>query len=128
MSAAVGGSIESISIRGRLFPVASDAEATKKLGGFENEVAANGDGTARMIKTRVPWSIDGLQIEINDSRADAEFLQEIVDLHDFVAITMTLASGVCYQASGTVAGETGSSSQSATATIVLSGPGSLSQQ
>ena len=57
---AVGGSIQSISIRGRIFPVASDAEANKKLGGFENEVQANGDGTARKVMTRVPWSIDGL--------------------------------------------------------------------
>jgi hypothetical protein len=125
---AVGGSIESISIRGRLFPVASDAESNKKLGGFENEVAANGDGTARLIKTRVPWSLDGLQIEINDSRADAEFLQEIADGHDFVPITITLASGVTYQATGTVTDEVSSSSQSATATITLSGPGNLSQQ
>lgn len=128
MSAAVGGSIESISIRGRLFPVASDAEANKKLGGFENEVQANGDGTARLVKTRVPWSIDGLQVEINDARADAEFLQEIADELDFVAITMTLASGVTYQATGTITDEVQSSSQNATATITLSGPGGLSQQ
>jgi hypothetical protein len=125
---AVGGSIESISIRGRLFPVASDAEANKKLGGFENEVAANGDGTARLIKTRVPWSLDGLQIEISDARNDAEFLQELADELDFVAITITFASGVTYQGTGTVTDEVASSSQSATATIGLSGPGGLTQQ
>ncbi len=128
MSAAVGGSIESISIRGRLFPVASDAEANKKLGGFENEVQANGDGTARLVKTRVPWSIDGLQVEISDTRNDAEFLQEIADSLDFVPITMTLASGVTYQATGTITDEVQSSSQNATATITLGGPGGLSQQ
>lgn len=125
---AVGGSIEGISIRGRLFPVASDAEANKKLGGFENEVRANGDGTARLVKTRVPWSIDGLQIEISDARADHEYLQEIVDGLDFVPITMTLASGVTYQATGMVTDEVQSSSQNATASITLSGPGNLSQQ
>lgn len=125
---AVGGSIESISIRGRLFPVASDAEANKKLGGFENEVQANGDGSARLVKTRVPWMIDGVQVEVSDARADAEFLQEIADGLEFVPITITLASGVTYQATGTVSGEVQSSSQNATATITLSGPGSLSQQ
>lgn len=125
---AVGGSIESISIRGRLFPVASDAEANKKLGGFENEVAANGDSTARLIKTKVPWSIDGLQVEINDTRGDAEFLQEIADALDFVDITMTLASKVTYAGTGTITDEVQSSSQSATATINLQGPGSLEQQ
>lgn len=125
---AIGGSIESISIRGRLFPVASDAEANKKLGGFENEVAANGDGTARLIKTRVPWSIEGLQIEINDARADHEFLQEIADGLEFVAVTMTLAGGVTYQGSGQLTDVVQASSQSATATITVMGPGTLTQQ
>ena len=125
---AVGGSIESISIRGRLFPVASDAEATKKLGGFTNEVQSNGDGTARLVKTRVPWSIEGVSVEINDARGDAEFLQEIADALEFVPITITFASGVTYQATGTVSDEIGSSSQNATSSISLSGPGTLSQQ
>jgi hypothetical protein len=125
---AVGGSIQSISIRGRIFPVASDAEANKKLGGWENEVQANGDGTARLVKTRVPWSIDGLQIEINDSRADHEFLKEIANSFDFVPITMELASGVVYEGTGQISEEVTSSSQSATATITLMGPGDLVQQ
>lgn len=125
---AVGGSIQSISIRGRIFPVASDAEANKKLGGFENEVQANGDATARLIKTRVPWSIEGLQIEINDARADHEFLKEIADSLDFVPITMELASGVVYQGDGQIVDEVTASSQNATAEIKLMGPGTLTQQ
>jgi len=125
---AVGGSIQSISIRGRIFPVASDAEANKKLGGFENEVQANGDGTARKIMTRVPWAIDGLQIEINDTRADHEFLQEIADSLDFVSITMELASGTVYEGTGTITDEIQASSQNATATIKVGGPGSLTAQ
>lgn len=125
---AVGGSIVKVTIRGRIFPVASDADATKKLGGFENEVAANGDGSARKIMTRVPWSIDGLQLETSDARADHEFLQEIADSLEWVPISMELASGAVYQAQGTVSSELGSSSQSATTAVTLSGPGSLSQQ
>jgi hypothetical protein len=125
---AIGGSIQSVSIRGRLFAVASDAEANKKLGGFENEVQANGNGTARLVKTRVPWSIDGLQIEIDDTRADHEFLKEIADSLEFVAITMELVSGAIYQGEGQIVDEVTSSSQSATATITLMGPGTLTQQ
>lgn len=125
---AVGGSIESISIRGRLFPVASDAEASKKLGGFESEVQSNGDGSARKVITRVAWSVDGVQVEIADHRADAEFLQEIADSPEWVPITITMASGACYQGTGTVSGEITSSTQNATATIKLEGPGTLSQQ
>ena len=126
--AAVGGSIESIEINGRGFAVASDAEANRKLGGFENEVQANGDGTARIVKTRVPWMIDGLTVEIDDTRADHEFLQDIADGRLYVTISITLASGLVYQGEGIVNGEVQASSQSATASITLSGQGKLTQQ
>jgi hypothetical protein len=125
---ATGGSIEQISIRGRLFAVASDADAQVKLGGSQNEVQPNGDSSARTIKTRVPWSITGLQIEIQDARGDQEFLQEIQDGLDDVSITITYASGVTRQGQGTIVDEVQYSTQSATASVAFSGPGSLTQQ
>jgi hypothetical protein len=126
--AAVGGSIESISIKGRNFAVASDAEANRKLGGFENEVQANGDGTGRIVKTRVPWALDGVQVEVDDVRGDQEFLQDISNGTEFVPITMTLASGFTYQATGIVTGELQGSTQNATASLTMSGPGEMSRQ
>lgn len=126
--ASVGGSIESVSIRGRLFSVAADADTTRKLGGKESEVQPNGDGTARKIFSRVPWSIDGLTIVIDDDRGDHEFLQEVASSADWVTIVITYASGVTYQGTGTVAGEFGNASQSATAGVTLSGPGELTRQ
>lgn len=125
---AVGGSISSISIKSRNFPVASDAEANRKLGGFENEVMSNGDGTTRIVKTRVAWSIDGLTIVIDDARGDQEFLQEVADDNANVPIAIDLASGAVYQGSGTITGEIQTSSQSATAPISLAGPGTLTPQ
>ena len=126
--AAVGGSIESISLGGRIFAVAADAEAERKLGGFENEVQANGDGTARLIKTRVPLSISGLTVEVDDFRGDAEFLQALADRPDFFPIAITYASGLVYQGTAQIVDETASSSQNATASISLSGPGRLTRQ
>jgi hypothetical protein len=125
---AVGGSIEKISIRGRIFPVAADAEVNRKLGGFENEVQPNGNGSARKIMTRVPWLLDGVQVEIDDTRADLEFLQEIADDQEFVSITITLANRKTYQGTGTITGEVQASSQNTTASISLSGQGTLTQQ
>lgn len=125
---AVGGSIQSLSIKARVFPVASDAEANKKLGGFENEVQANGDGTARKIMTRVPWSVDGLQVEINNDKGDHEFLQEIADSKDFVSMELELADGTVYAGTGTITDEIQASSQSTTATIKIGGPGKLEAQ
>ena len=128
MSASVGGSIESVSIRGRLFPVAADADASRKLGGFENEVQANGDGSARIVKTRVPWALSGIVVEINEDRADQEFLQEISDEKDWVTMAITFASGVTYQGRGMIVGELQMASTATTAELSLMGPGELSQQ
>lgn len=126
--AAIGGSIESVSISGRIFPVAADADSNRKLGGFEAEVQANGDGTARKILTRVPWQIDGLSLEIDDTRGDHDFLQGIINGKEFVPITVTYASAYTYMGTGTVAGELQASSQNATAAVTLSGPGELTLQ
>lgn len=126
--AAIGGSIESVSLEGRIFGVASDADVSRKLGGFENEILSNGDGTARTIKTRVPWDLSGLTVEIDDDRGDLEFLQELANRTDYFAIDVTYASGITYQASGQLSGEIVASSQSATAEINLSGGGELTKQ
>ena len=125
---AVGGSIESVSLGGRLFPVPADIETNRKLGGFENEVQANGDGTARLIKTRVPLSIDGLTVEIDDNRADQEYLKELADNPDFFVLSITYASGVSYQGESQIVGEFQASSQNATCAISLMGPGILTKQ
>lgn len=121
----VGGSIESLSIKGRGFAVAADADASVKLGGYENEVQANGNGTARTIKTRVPWSITGLAISLNHERGDLEFLQGISDSLEEVACAITFADGTTYSGTGTVTGELAASTQSATVEIALSGGGEL---
>ncbi len=125
---AIGGSIESVALAGRLFPVAADAEAQRKLGGFENEVAANGDGSARIIKTRVPLSISDLTLEVDDDRGDHEYLQELSNRSDFFPIVTTYASGVSYQGTAIITGELTVSSQQQTAAVSLSGPGVLTKQ
>ena len=126
--AATGGSIESISLKGRIFAVAADAEANRKLGGFENEVQANGNGTARIIKTRVPLSIDGLTLTVDDTRGDHEFLQDLSNATDYFPISITYASGVTYGGTAIITGELSASSQSATASVSLMGPGELAKQ
>ena len=126
--AAIGGSIESVSIDGRNFPVAADADSQRKLGGSENEVESNGDGSGRLIKTRVTWSIDGLMLTIDDSRADHEFLQALTDRSDFFPIAVTYASGQVYQGTGQITGEFQVGNQAQTGAITLKGPGALTPQ
>ena len=126
--AAVGGSIESIILAGRIFPVTVDAESQRKLGGVENDVQANGDGTARIIRTRVPFMLEGITVEIDDDRGDQEYLQDLTNRNDFFPIVISYASGIDYQGTAQIVGETQASSQNATASISLSGPGVLTKQ
>lgn len=125
---AVGGSIESITLAGRNFAVAADAEAQRKIGGWENEVQANGNGTARLIKTRTPLSIEGLTVETDDSRGDHEYLQGLADRFDFFPIAITYASGETYQGTAQITGDLQASSEKATSTLSLKGPGKLTRQ
>ncbi len=126
--AAVGGSIESVTLDGREFGVAADAEAQRKLGGWENEIQANGNGTARIIKTRTPVSIDGLALDTDDDRGDQEYLQELSNRNDFFPIAITFASGNTYQGSAQISGDLQASSQSAMTAVNLMGPGTLTKQ
>jgi len=126
--AAIGGSIESVTLDGRNFPVAADAEVQRKIGGFENEVQANGDGTARLIKTRVPLSLSGLTVEVDDSRGDHEFLQALANRNDYYPIAISYASGETYQGRAQITGELQSGNQNQTAQVSLMGPGELTKQ
>lgn len=126
--AAIGGSVEDVSIKGRLFAVAADADGNRKLGGFENEIQMNGNGTYRLVKTRVPWLLDGLTLVVDDDRDDQKFLQDIADSEEEVEVTATFANGNTFQANGTIVGELGYSSQSATCSVTLSGGGKMTQQ
>ena len=66
--------------------------------------------------------------ENDDSKGDAEFIESVKKLNDFVPCSMTLASGLIYQGSGMITGETPTSSQSATMPISMKGPGEMTKQ
>lgn len=126
---AVGGSIQEVTLFGRTFGVAADADASRKLGGFTNEVQANGDGyTGRLIKTMTPWSITGLTLEVDDSRGDQEYLQDLADLSDYFPISVTFASGKTYQGRGQIVDELATGNMAQTGSVALSGPGKLTPQ
>lgn len=125
---AVGGSIESITLAGRNFSVPTDTETTRKIGGFENEVQANGDGTARLIKSRVPFMVDGLNVAVDDFKQDHEFLRDLSERKDFFPITVSFASGAIWQGDGQIVGELAFNSQNTAASFGLAGTGLLTQQ
>ena len=124
---AQGGSTEALIIDGRHFSVPADADFTTKLGGYEIELQPNGDRTVRRVQTWVPWSMSGGSISIDPARGDQEFIEGLA-LRPDVPIAKVDSDGIVYQGTGTVTGEKGKSSQSATMTIELGGPGKLTPQ
>lgn len=126
--AAVGGSVQSVTMAGRTFSVATDADVGFKLGGFENATEANGDGTARLLKTRVPWALTDATLSIDDTNGDLEFLQNLANQNDFFAITITKASGEIYQGNGQIEGEVIAQSATTTAPVSMMGTATLTKQ
>lgn len=125
---ATGGSIESVTLDGRTFSVAADADSQRSLGGFNNEVEANGDGSSRLLKTRMPWEASDLTLSIDDLNGDHEFLQNLADGNSLFPITAAYASGAIFQGTGQIVGEMKVSSANATAAVGLKGSGKMTQQ
>ena len=88
------GCIESIVINGRRFKTDADDSCKITYDGFENEVKPNGDGTMRIVKSRHTGKIEGLNIIMDPSRDDQEFIQEAQDSTDFFDVSATLVDGV----------------------------------
>lgn len=118
---AIGGPIESITINGRYFSVAGDADVSIKLGGFETDVQPNGDGTAREIKTRVMPQATGVQLSVDDTRGDFEFLQDFNDSTGGGDIGVNFVSGSTAVFKGVISGEMQMSMMNATASMDLKG-------
>jgi hypothetical protein len=81
-----------------------------------------------MLKTRKPWKVSGVSVEIDENRGDSDFLQEKADALEFFPITLTLASGHTYAGVGTISGDFTAKTMSATCDVELSGRDRLAQQ
>lgn len=124
----VVGPIQDVSINGRTFAVAEDADVSRNLGGRQNTLLRNGNGTVRVQQNNVAWSLSGLQLAVDDDAGDHEFLQNIANSGNLVPMNITYASGVVYGGQGTITDEMTYSSASGTASVTLSGQGQLAKQ
>lgn len=124
----IGGSMETISLAGRDFAVTADTDSSTKRGGFEAELAMNGDGTGRKIMTRVGWALGSVTVSVDQARDDAEYLQSIVDAKQFIDVTATYADGTTWGGRGTIIGEKTFSSVATAESFGMAGPGKWEKQ
>jgi len=87
------GCIESIVIGGRRFTVDADDSCEITYNGFENEVKPNGDGSNRIVKSRHTGKIEGLNLVMDTTRDDQEFLQGLQDSCEFFDVSATEVDG-----------------------------------
>ena len=99
------GAMRFLSIGGRSFKVAHDGSGNKDLGGRNNEVAMNGDGSFRTIQTVMPGSLNDVQIEIDESRNDQQYLKAKADAGLPTTVVATYASNVSYTGDLVITGE-----------------------
>lgn len=123
----IGGSVESISLDGANYAVPADTDITITMGGFQNEVMPNGDGTARIKKERFPWKAAGVVLSISFEDGDPAFLQNLADRKDPFPIIITFADDSTLTGTGTIQGELTESSMDSTASMELAGSGTLTQ-
>jgi hypothetical protein len=126
--AAVGGSIATVAIDGRNFPVTADADVALKLGGKKVTPTPNGNGTARYLGEVECWSLSGVDVSIDQDQDDIGFLQKNADAMTAVNCTITLIDGTVYQGKGIVSDAHDYSTAKATAGLTLMGEGQLSAQ
>jgi len=125
---AIGGSVLALNLAGRNFSVAADSDAQTKRGGWENEQSPNGDGSARLIKTRVAWSVADVAVDTDNINGDPEFIQNLADQKGNFSVAITLTDGTVHNGTGQIVGEPVYSAAAGTTALGLAGPGKLTQQ
>jgi hypothetical protein len=117
----ISGPVESITIAGRRFAVDGEDAANVALSGFKNEVKFNGDGSKRIIRSRVNGSIKNLNAQITHKNKDLECLRDKQSTSDFFDVSLTYCDGTIYAGSMQFVDDITEDTQQGTAGISLEG-------
>jgi len=125
---ALGGSISAISIGGSDFAVASDSDVSVKLGGFKPSTHRNGDGTSRVTGEREDWALGDIDVSIDASGNQLDYLQSVANALEMVPCTITLVDGTIWGGKGIVVDDRSFSTAKTTMRLSLMGSGQLTKQ
>lgn len=87
------GAFESIVIGGRRFACKADDSPKTKLKGKKNETIMKGDGSFSVKQEWTAGYIKDINVEIDSTRNDLEYLQDLADKGEPVSITATKVDG-----------------------------------
>ena len=90
----------------RTYYVQADQGITFSLGGYNKERQQNGvPGSGHAKMNAKPWMLEGLQLEIDMTNDDLEYIQDITDSPIDCTITWDHIDGYIYEMQGSTEGE-----------------------
>ncbi len=125
---AAGGSISSLSIGGNDFSVASDCDVGLRIGGLKPTTHRNGDGTTRVTGEQEDWALNDIDVSVDASSGQLQFLQSVANQLEPVNCTITLIDGTIYQGSGLPVSDRDFSTAKSVMRLSLMGSGQLTKQ
>ena len=121
MSNSVGGPFESHTIDGRRFVCDSEDDAQIQVQGFSNEVKVAGDGSVRLLKGRIPGTLEGTNIIYDPANGDDDFLVEAKDKKEYINYSGTECDGTIWTGKVQITGDLKFSAKNKTVPITLTG-------
>jgi hypothetical protein len=115
------GPVESITLSGRRFPCDGEDTVNIQLSGTRNEVKSFGDGQKRVVKSRGNGKIEGLNVGIDDSNQDLEYLQGLQDRLVVFDVSLTKCDGTVYAGAMQLTGDIITDGKEGLAGITLEG-------
>ena len=101
----VGGPFTSHVLNGRRFVCDADDTAQLTTQGKTNEVKPNGDGSNRVIQSRIPGKLVGTNLCFNPENGDDDFLNELRDSGAFFDYSGTANDGSVWSGSVQITSE-----------------------
>jgi len=111
----------------RSFSIKADDNVSVNLGGNTSEIIMNGDGTANKHLTRKAWEISDINVAVDLTQGDIEFLQEVQNSRLPATIVYKHNEDVTYSGIGTIVGDLNGTFSDGYVSLTLSGGGVLSK-
>jgi hypothetical protein len=101
----LAGPFESHTLGGRRFAPDADDTVQMQIQGKTNDVVSNGDGTFRVKQTRVPASIEGVNLTFDPEAGDEDYLVDLQNKGVPFDYSGTTNDGVIYAGSMQIVGD-----------------------
>ena len=116
-----GGDIRQLKIKGREFEPAPEAALEFMAAGFTNEHKVSGNGVMSAIQKRNLGTVDGMEVIIDNSRGDFEYLADLQKNGNAFPFTANLADGTTWSGTMAIEGELKYKTDTGTAYFGLKG-------